>query len=795
MKFRSKPNLMFAWFKKSPSKPEASSGADSPPQPTALHPAALQESRRLKQTGDASLRAGKYLDAARSYQSALAINPGLHEAHYSLGNALLQLGQPSEAAACYRRALAIKPDFIEAHCNLGAALQMLGQLDAAATSLRRALELNSNLHEVHYNLGNVLIQLGRLDEAATCLRRALAIKPGFVEAHCNLGNLLRELGQPDEAVDHFRRALRSRPDLYEAHSNLGCALQTLGQLEGAAESFRRALRLKPAFYQAHSNLGSALMARGQLDEAISCFRRALELEPNLHATYSDLGNALRLLGKPDEAVASCRRALELKPDYVEAYCNLGSALKDLGQYDDAAASFQSALEINPDLAEAHCNLGLIQQDLGQLDEALASFRRVLQIKPELSDVHSTLLFALNYHPDMSAEDIYRAYREYDVLMGKPLRSAWRAHGNDKSPYRRLRIGYVSPDFRNHSCRYFLEPLLAQHDKAQIEVYIYAELKKEDDVSARYRSYADHWIPTRGMSDEGLAERIRSDGIDILVDLAGHTTDNRLLVFARKPAPVSVSWLGYGYTTGLSAVDYYLTDSVCAPVGAEELFAEQPWRIATPAYVYRPAADMGEVGGLPAEERGHITFGTLTRSVRINHRTIRVWSEILKAVPNSRLVIDSASFKSQETHAWLVARFAQHGIARERLSIGYHSPPWDTLRTIDIGLDCFPHNSGTTLFETLYMGVPYITLTGRPSVGRLGSSILQGINHPQWIAASEKEYIAKAVELASDVVRLSQIRANLRGQMQTSPLMDEAGFTRKVEGAYRGMWQNWCGTGD
>ncbi|MEI6108276.1 MAG: tetratricopeptide repeat protein, partial [Opitutae bacterium] len=400
-------------------------------------------------------------------------------------------------------------------------------------------------------------------------------------------------------------------------------------------------------------------------------------------------------------------------------------------------------------------------------------------------------FTVNYHPDLSAEEIFAVYREYDERFGSVHRSAWRDFANSRETGRRLKLGYVSPDFRQHSARHVVEPLLAHHDKSVVEVYAYAELKREDAVTARYRGYVEHWIPTLGLSDEALTERIRADGIDVLVDLAGHTAHNRLRVFARKPAPVSVSWLGYGYTTGLSAIDYYLTDEASAPSGSEGLFAEVPWRIATPAYSYRPSPDMGEVGSLPAQQRGHVTFGTLTRSIRVNHRTIRVWAAILKAVPDSCLVMDSRTFKDASMQERLAALFARHGIARDRLEIGFHSPPWDVLRGIDIGLDCFPHNSGTTLFETLHMGVPYITLAGRPSVGRLGSSILQGIGHPEWIAGSEYDYVAKAVDLAGDIARLSKIRSTLRSDMEQSPLADEGGFARKVEEAYRGMWQTWC----
>lgn len=342
---------------------------------------------------------------------------------------------------------------------------------------------------------------------------------------------------------------------------------------------------------------------------------------------------------------------------------------------------------------------------------------------------------------------------------------------------------------------FVEPLLANHDKTQVEIFAYAELHKEDEASVRYKNHSDHWIATKGMSDEALATRIREDGIDILVDLAGHTAGNRLLTFARKPAPVSLSWLGYGYTTGVSAIDYYLTDEVSAPANSDELFTEKPLRIATPALSYRPTPGMGKISKLPALKRGYVTFGTLTRSARVNHHTIRVWSTLLKAVPMAHLMINHLDFADPSMQQFIKEKFVQHGIASERLEIGYQTPPWDLLRKIDIGLDCFPHNSGTTLFETLYMGIPYITLAGRPSVGRLGSSILQGLGHPEWIAENEEEYIAKGVALGNDLNHLSEIRATLRDQMENSPLRDERGFALKVEDAYRKIWKIWCKKGE
>lgn len=709
----------------------------------------------------------------------------------ALGTALSSQGRSSEALHALQKAIALSGGDAEAHSNLGNALKNLCRFSEAETSYRQALKISPNFAEAQCNLGVILVEQGRPTEAEAILRRALKTKPNYAEAQNNLGIALMKQERLTEAEPYFRQALKIKPDYYEALNNLGSLLTEQGLLNEAEINCMEALKIKPDYAPALSNLGVCLQQQGKLAESEACLRRALEINPDSAEALCGLGITLNDLGRLPEAETSLRRALEIKPNYVDAHSNLGLILEKQGRIDEAIASYHRALALDPDNADILNNFGLALQDQGRLEESIPLMRQALKSKPGHLAAQNNLLFGFNYHPDLSAEEIFRAYQEYDAQTGVPLRSTWLPHRNDKDPARRLKIGYVSPDFRQHAALNFLEPLLAWHDKSTLEVYAYAELTQEDDVTIRYRNYVDYWIPTKGMSDEALAQRIRDDGIDILVELAGHTGSNRLSVFARKPAPVSLSWMGYGYTTGLRAIDYYLTDAVCAPLGSETLFSEQPWRLATPPYAYRPAVGMGEVDELPAQQRGYITFGTLTRSIRINHRTIRVWSEIIKAVPNSRLVIDSRNFKDPLMQERMAARFAECGIAREQLEIGFHSPPWDVLRGIDIGLDCFPHNSGTTLFESLYMGVPYITLAGRPSVGRLGSSILQAVGHPEWIAESEDEYIAKTVKLAGDWEHLASIRSQLRTEMENSPIRDETGFARKVENAYRQMWQHWC----
>ena len=518
----------------------------------------------------------------------------------------------------------------------------------------------------------------------------------------------------------------------------------------------------------------------------------MKLEPGFALCLRDLC----LLHLDSRNFAKARLLAEtgvrLHPDHADFHYYLGTVLHEFREFDRAKSCLEAALALVPDYAHVHNNLGNTLLEQGLMDAAIQSYRKALALNPAYIDAHSNLLFALNYHPDLPAEEIFEAYRQYDRYLGLPHRDHWRQHSNDRSPQRRLKIGYVSPDYHQHSVRHFLEPLMAQHDKSAVEVFAYAEHSGEDETTTRYRGYADHWIPTQQIADEALAQRIRDDRIDILVDLAGHTAGNRLGVFARKPAPVSVTWMGYGCTTGLSAIDYLLTDAVAAPPGSEHLFSESPWRLATPPYaVFRPDAGMGQVGALPAAERGYVSFGSLTRSVRVNHRTIRVWSEILERVPGARLVLNSKSYQDAAACAALKDKFAALGIAPERLQFGFHSPASDVLRGLDIGLDCFPHNSGTTLFETLYMGVPFVTLACRPSVGRLGSSILHGVGHPEWIAQTEEEYVERAVALAADLPALSVLRGRLRAEMEASLICDEAAFARRVEDAYRHMFVLWA----
>lgn len=736
-------------------------------------------------------QAGNLQQAEKIYDKILAINPNHAETLCAKAIMTCQRGQHAAAVPLFQKAIHENPKKAVYLYNLGNTFKDQGQFDEAVPCYKKALLLKPDYFEALNNLGIVFHGQGKFNEALSAYHEALQLKPDHAETLYNLANTLLSQGRPLEALLSSQKALVAKEDFPEAYIQLGCIFREQSKPDAAIRCFQHALRLNPATADGHFHLALTLQEQGKLDEATAFYKKTIGLAPGYAFAHNNLGNILQNQGRLIEAEAYLSQALKLMPDYAEIHANLGSVLKSQGRLTEAEATLHRALALMPDYAKSYNHLGSVFMAQGRLSEAEASHRRALDLNPELIESYNSLLFALNYHPDKSGEAIFEAYREYDKRFGIPHRAEWQTHSNSRKTNRRLKVGYVSPDFRLHSVRHFLEPLLAHHNKDVVEVYAYAELAWEDEVTARYKEYVAHWVPTTGLTDSALAKRIRADGIDILVDLAGQTAKNRLGMFARKPAPVSISWLGYGYTTGLTAIDYYLTDSTTTPAGSEGLFSEMPWCLPTPGYAYRPAEGMGKISTLPATKREYVTFGTLTRAIRINHRTIRVWSEILKRVTGSRLVIDSGNFQDTTTQMTLAEKFAAHGISRERLEIGVHSPPWDVLRGMDIGLDCFPHNSGTTLFESLYMGVPFVTLAGRPSVGRLGASILESIGHPEWIARTEDEYVEIAVSLASDLPQLANLRAGLREEMETGPLMDESAFARKVEAAYQEMFTKWC----
>jgi protein O-GlcNAc transferase len=767
----------------------------------------------------------RHNEAEICYKQVIHNNPLYAAAHNNLGIIYRNRAQLSDAEIYFREAIKIKPGYAEAHFNLGSIFTASGRLDEAAISFREALKNKEDYALAYEGLGVVLNLFENYQEAEQNFRQAVRFSPSFAKAHFNLGCILEITKRIDDAVISYKKAIEHDPNLYTAHLNLGNALTYKGQLCQVEACYREAIRINPDYTDAYFNLGSILTTFERLDEAKVCYETVIKKSPEHVAAHNNLGGVLQALGRYDEAIASFTTALQINPDYAEAYCNCGNAftvkeqridaerayrkaiqinpklehahnnlaniLLLMGRLDEAEESCRNALKINANFAEAHSNLGAVLGAMGNFDEALFCSQNAIRIKPMDMLTYSFMLFPINYHPTKSSAEIFSLYQEFDKKFGSIYLKESQKHTNSKNKDRPLKIGYVSADFKKHAVQNFLQPLLENHDKRKFIIYAYTGSSIEDPVTAVYKKYIDHWVPAYGLSDEALSNRIRSDEIDVLVDLSGHSAGNRLGVFARKPAPVSITYLGYASTTGLSAIDYFLTDIDQAPLGSEAFFSEKLLRVNSPCWVYRPAEEMGSISDLPVRRNGYVTFGSLSRAIRLNDRVIKTWSEILRRKENSKLVINSHNFSSDYSKQLLLSKFGAHGISPNQLEIGYQSPAWVVLQDIDIGLDCFPHNSGTTLFENLYMGVPFVTLASRPSVGRIGAMVLKGLGHPEWIANTEEEYISKVVNLANDLQALEVIHMELREKMAASSLMDEVGFTRKVEAAYYETFISWC----
>jgi predicted O-linked N-acetylglucosamine transferase (SPINDLY family) len=731
-------------------------------------------------------------EAIGCYRRALELKPDDPEAHNNLGVALKDQGKLDEAVACYRRALVLQPGYAEVHGNLGVALKDQGKLDEAVACYRRALELKPDFAAAHSNLGNALQDLGRPEEAIACHRRALQLKPEYAEAHNNLGNALKDQGHLDEAIACYRRALQLNPNFAEAHSNLGIAFKEQRKLDDAILCYRRALQLKPDFAEAHSHLGNALNGQGKLSEAIACHRRALEWKPGYAEAHNNLGNALKDQGHLDEAVACYRRALELKPNDAQLHNNLGAVLCGQDKLDEAVACYRRALELKPDFAKAQNNLGAALKDQGMLDEAIACWRRALELKPDYAEAHSNLAYAQMFCPGCDARTLYEECRRWNHRHAAPLARLVQPHGNERSPERRLRVGYVSPDFRDHCQSFFTAPLFSRHDREKFEIVCYADVVRCDGGTERLCRDADAWRSITGLDDERVAQSIRDDRIDVLVDLTMHMARNRLLVFARKPAPVQVSWLAYPGTTGLSSIDYRITDRYLDPPGLDgPYYAEESVRLPDSFWCYDPLSGEPAVNSLPAAEKGYVAFGCLNNFCKVNPPVLKIWAAVLKAVDRSRLTILSA----EGTHRrHTLDLLAAEGVAPDRVTFVARQPRRQYLtyyHGIDIALDTIPYNGHTTSLDSLWMGVPVVTLVGTTVVGRAGVCQLMNLGLPDLIASTPEQYVQVAATLAHDLPRLRQLRATLRQRMQASPLMDGPRFARNIEAAYREMWRRWC----
>ena len=747
----------------------------------------------LYRLGGIALQQGKNERAVDLIAQAIAANPNIADYHMNLAIAQSALGRANEAVAAFQRGVALAPDNAEAHYNLGIGLQRIGALDEALAAFRRAVQLRPGLAAAQSSLGAALGRQGRPAEALAACQRGVDLQPGNAEAQFNLANALKATGRPEEAAAALHKAVASKPDYAKAHNNLGNVLRDLGRLDDAAAAYERAVTLKPGFAAAHNNLGAVRQDQGRPEAAVAAIERALALTPDYAEARYNLGNALRDLGKLDDAVAAFSQAVKLRPDYANAHNNLGAALQDQGKLIAAEAAYRKVLAVQPDNAEAHNNLGGTLKDQGRVEEALPCFRRAIEIDPAFDAAHSNLIFALPYDPRTTAGALAAEHRAWAQQHERPI-IEFPSFPVGEDPERRLRIGLVSAGFYSHPEGFFLEPMLSHHDRSSFEILCYANATQNDDVTARLKGHAGEWRVVAGLSDAAFVQLVRRDAIDILIELTGHQAHNRLRALARRPAPIQVAWLSAVNGRGMSSLDYLITDRIHAPTGADALYVEKLIRMPDGYACYRPPDYAPAVGAPPAPGSGHVTFGCFNNFAKINGQVIELWAEILRSVPNARLLMKTSALDVPVIRARLIEKFAAAGVSRRRIELAGRSPHAELLACygqVDISLDPFPYSGGLTTCEALWQGVPVITWPGEFPQGRHSASHLSNVGLSEFIAGSADEYVALAARWAHDISALAELRANLRERMARSNLCDAATFASAFEGELRRIWRDGC----
>lgn len=678
----------------------------------------------------------------------------------------------------------------------GLGLHRAGQGPAAERLYRQALDLDPDNAEAHHLIGVLRFQEGKPEEAVPAFERALACDIGNPRYLANLGAALLVLGRIEEASVALEKAAETAPETPQLLKNLGTAYRQTHRLEDAVAACEKATAAFPDDAEAFGNLAAALLSLGRNDKALVAAEKAVGLNPQVADPLNTLGSVLIACGRLNDAIDILERAVELAPDLIEAARNLAFALQEARRYEDAALRYLAVIGQWPDDARAHAGLGRTRRLQGRLAEAIAACRQAVALNPSSPQGLSNLLFCLIGSPDQDGPSLKVEHAAWGARFatGVPARS----HANTCEPDRRLRIGYVSPDFSDHPVGRIVAPVLKAHDSEAVEIFCYSNSARLDGQGQHIADSVDRFVPVSGLSDRDLAAQIVEDGIDILMDLAGHSARHRLGVFALKPAPVQASWLGYMATTGLAAIDYVIGDPVHTPESFDDHFVEQVWRLPRDLACFAPPEESPPVGPPPSSGAGHVTFGVFNNPGKITDAAIALWAEILKDVPGSRLLMRYAGCEDRAVQLHMAARFKAHDIDEASLifegSTGYQ----DVLAAygrIDIALDTFPYSGTMTTMEALWMGVPVVALAGERMTARQAAAHLTAAGLDDLIAGDNDEYRRIAVALAGDPERLTDIRMTMRDRLLASELMDAAGLARALEEAWRGMWRRWCTTAD
>ena len=693
------------------------------------------------------------------------------------------VGRLSDAEALLLTLLRQAPSNGDILHLLGLIAYRTGRAHEAVARLRDSARILNDSPHVMNSLGVVLQEAGNNEEAIDALKRATTLNPEFPQAYNNLGNALRKAGRLDEAVQAYRQSLLISPMDGEVLNNLAMALREQGRVDDAIATYRAAIGANPAHAASYRNLGNALGENGNNEEALDAYGKALRLKPDFVEAHNDLGNFLKNSGRPDEAVREYELAITLRPGYPEAYCNLGNIHRERGLTGEAIECYRTALRTKPDFAEVVSNLGNALKDQGNLTDAMGAYKEALKLKPSLADTHSNLIYARQFIPGVTLRQIFEDHLEWNKVHAIPLRDKRLcAFSGNRSVSENMVLGFVSGDFRKHPVGYFVIRVLEALSRMKCTVICYVTQTEHDDMTERFRKAAHVWKSCRHLSDEALAQSIHQDGVDVLFDLSGHIEGGRLLVFARRPAPLQIAWAGYMATTGVETMDYIVADRHEIPEGSQQYYTEKVIRMPGSFVCYDPPEYAPPVLPLPALSNGHVTFGCFNLLAKISPEVVDLWSVILRRVPGSRLILKTKELNGEEAKRRIGELFSCRSVAPDRIDLVGGTPHREHLghyNKVDIGLDPFPFSGSTTTLESLWMGVPVITMPGETFASRHSLSFLSTVGLTETIADTPDRYVALAGELAKDLPRLSDIRSSLRGRFRASPLCDNEAFARRL----------------
>ncbi|KAL8554463.1 hypothetical protein ACS0TY_002600 [Phlomoides rotata] len=750
--------------------------------------------------------------AHESFAEAIRLEPQNACALAHRGILYKDEGRLVEAAEMYQAALKADPSYkLAAEClavvltDLGTSLKLAGNTHEGIQKYYEAVKIDPNYAPAYYNLGVVYSEMMQYDTALSCYEKAAIHRPMYAEAYCNMGVIYKNRGDLESAIACYERCLTVSPNFEIAKNNMAIALTDLGtkvKLEGDTNQgvvyYKKALYYNWHYADAMYNLGVAYGEMLKFDMAIVFYELALHFNPHCAEACNNLGVIYKDRDNLDKAVECYQMALSIKPNFSQSLNNLGVVYTVQGKMDAAASMLEKAIVANPTYAEAYNNLGVLYRDAGNISLAVEAYEQCLKIDPDSRNAGQNRLLAMNYINDGMDDKLYEAHREWGRRFMR-LFQQFTSWDNIKDPERPLVIGYVSPDYFTHSVSYFIEAPLIYHDYANYKVVVYSAVVKADAKTIRFRDrvlkHGGTWRDIYGIDEKKVASMVRDDKVDILVELTGHTANNKLGMMACRPAPIQVTWIGYPNTTGLPTIDYRITDALSDPLDTKQKHVEELVRLPDSFLCYSPSPEAGPVSPTPALSNGFVTFGSFNNLAKITPKVLQVWARILCAIPNSRLIVKCKPFCCDSVRQQFLSTLEKLGLESLRVDllplILLNHDHMQAYSLMDISLDTFPYAGTTTTCESLYMGVPCITMGGSVHAHNVGVSLLKTVGLSNLVAKNEDEYVKVALQLASDISALSNLRTRLRSLMHKSPLCDGSKFIRGLESAYRNMWQRYC----